>query len=658
MECTIDAMPKHLLSKSSLRERAELLVSRKAPVVGKEQALLPLAETRKALHELQVHQIELEMQNEELRRVHEELDLARERYFDLYYLAPVAYCTISQHGLILESNFKVAAILGVTSKRLHQQPLSRYVLRSDQDIYYQLQNRFKANGQSHTCELRMVNLDAKAFWVHLAASAHADEAGEQVLRVVITDISQLKLAEEGQAIAAVTFETHTGKLVTNANKLILRVNQAFTQMTGYAAQDVVGITPSFLRSGRHDAAFYAGIWSSVAATGTWSGEVWNRRKNGHIHLERMDISTVRDKFGSITHYVGNFQDITETESLRVLNAASRERMAALFDGALNSILLTDDAGHYVDANPAACSLLGYTREELLQKKVADIVTQSTGHPETLGLWQRLLDEQRQTGRAALRHKEGHIIVAEYAAVASIQPGVHLSVLSDVSDQVKAQAALQDAQRHLRTLSLRQQEEFDQLRGELARDLHDQLGQTLSALKLEIDMVASRVPDEAQHMYHLVREGVTSVRDVSRALRPVALELGLGSALRAMAAELSMRSDVDIKVHLAVGTPDLSEQTERALYRIAQEALTNAANHASATTIEISLAFERDQLKLLVADDGQGISAADPGSRMGLGLIGMRERAKLIAAEFQLETAPDQGTRITVTLADPNVRSKA
>jgi two-component system sensor histidine kinase UhpB len=206
--------------------------------------------------------------------------------------------------------------------------------------------------------------------------------------------------------------------------------------------------------------------------------------------------------------------------------------------------------------------------------------------------------------------------------------------------------------------MRQQEEFDQLRAELARDLHDELGQTLSALKLEIDMIASQAPAEAQRMYQLVRDGVSTVRDVSQALRPVALDLGLGPALRAIAAELSLRSDVDINVLLTQDTPSFAEQIERALYRIAQEALTNACNHAGASMIEISLAFEQGQLTLRVADDGQGIRAAEPGSRSGLGLLGMRERAKLIGAELCLETTPGHGTRIMVTVADPQIRRKA
>jgi PAS domain S-box-containing protein len=653
-------MSKQLLPLSALREQAEKALSKKARNVGSSQAKLHLieTETQELLHELQVHQVELEMQNEELRQLHEELDAARARYFDLYDRAPVAYCTISKKGLIQEANVKLAEMLGVAAEHLRKKPLSHYVLKADQDIYYLLQNKFKAIGQTHNCELRMSNTNAKIFWVHLAASSHESESGEQVLRVVMTDISQIKLSEESQAIAAAAFETHTGKLVTNADREILRVNHAFTQMTGHTAAEVIGKTPSFLRSGKHSAAFIDGIWDSVKRSGNWSGEVWNRLKNGQICLMQLDVTSVKDKFGTLTHYVEDFHDISETESLRAINAASRARMAALFDGALNSILLADDEGRYVDANPAACSLLGYTREELIQKKVSDIVDQNTTHPETFSLWKRFLDERRQMGRIVLRHKGGHSILAEYAAVASIQPGVHLSVLSDVSDHVKAQAALQDAQRHLRTLSLRQQDEFDQLRGELARDLHDQLGQTLSALKLEIDMIAPRAPVEAHRMYQLVKDGVSSVRDVSSALRPVALELGLSSALRVMAAELSLRSDVDIQVDLAAGTPSFSEQTERALYRISQEALTNATNHANATMIKISLAFDHAQLKLQVADNGQGLPATSSSPRTGLGLIGMRERAKLINADFLLESAPDQGTCISVTLTDPQIRSNA
>ena len=110
---------------------------------------------RRALHELRVHQIELEMQNEELRRTQEELEGSRARYFDLYDLAPVGYFTLSEQGLILEANLTGAKLLGVARGALVKQPLSRFVLREDQDIYYLHRKALLETGAPQAWELRM-----------------------------------------------------------------------------------------------------------------------------------------------------------------------------------------------------------------------------------------------------------------------------------------------------------------------------------------------------------------------------------------------------------------------------------------------------------------------------------------------------------------------
>jgi len=123
-------------SGQDLRRRAEEIAREKAaPSAENLQALSP-EETRQTLHELRVHQIELEMQNEELRRAQADLDAARARYFDLYDLAPVGYCTISEKGLILEANLTAATLLGVARGALVNQPFTRFILLEDQDIYY------------------------------------------------------------------------------------------------------------------------------------------------------------------------------------------------------------------------------------------------------------------------------------------------------------------------------------------------------------------------------------------------------------------------------------------------------------------------------------------------------------------------------------------
>ncbi|MDO9052668.1 MAG: EAL domain-containing protein [Gallionella sp.] len=125
------------------------------------------------------------------------------------------------------------------------------------------------------------------------------------------DISERKKIETDLRVAATAFELQVSMIITDANGVILRVNQEFTRNTGYAAEDVIGKTPSILKSGRHDAAFYAAMWESIHQDGTWHGEIWDRRKNGEIFPKWLTISAVKGKDGAVTHYVGSHVDIAE-----------------------------------------------------------------------------------------------------------------------------------------------------------------------------------------------------------------------------------------------------------------------------------------------------------------------------------------------------------
>ena len=181
-----------------LRRRAEDL-AREATTGALENldALSP-EETRRVLHELGVHQIELEMQNEELRRAQEELEASRARYFDLYDLAPVGYLTLSEPGLILEANLTFASMLGVIRSRaaLLLHPLSRFVLSDDADIYYLHHKQLFKTGAPQVCELRMVRKDGRRFWARLEATPASDADGATVCRIAVSDITEHKQAEE------------------------------------------------------------------------------------------------------------------------------------------------------------------------------------------------------------------------------------------------------------------------------------------------------------------------------------------------------------------------------------------------------------------------------------------------------------------------------
>jgi PAS domain S-box-containing protein len=179
---------------AELRRRAEEIHRGKAPLSPENSEILSPEEMRRTLHELHVHQIELEIQNEELRRSQEELDAARERYFDLYDLAPVGYCTLSEKGLILEANFTAATLLGVARGALVKQPISRFIHKEDQVIYYLHRKKLFETGEPKACELRMLKKDGTAFWVRLEATAVQDAAGVPACRVLLSDITERKQA--------------------------------------------------------------------------------------------------------------------------------------------------------------------------------------------------------------------------------------------------------------------------------------------------------------------------------------------------------------------------------------------------------------------------------------------------------------------------------
>ncbi len=160
-------------------------------------------------------------------------------------------------------------------------------------------------------EWTFVRKDGTPLTVSLAVTPVRSDTGEITgyLGVAI-DITERKQAEQQLRVAATTFESQEGMIVTDADSVILRVNRAFTEITGYSADEVVGQTTNLLKSGRHDVAFYTEMWESLGRQGIWQGEIWNRRKNGEVYPEWLTITAVRSETGEITHYVATLTDIT------------------------------------------------------------------------------------------------------------------------------------------------------------------------------------------------------------------------------------------------------------------------------------------------------------------------------------------------------------
>jgi len=192
----------------ALRQKAEEMARWGAPGAPDNLVSFAPEASRQLVHELRVHQIELELQNEELRRAQAELDAARARYFDLYDLAPVGYCTVSEKGIIEEANLTAATMLGVNRGRLVGQPMSRFVMAEDQDVYYRHRKKLFETSRLQECRLRLLRSPGLPFWARLEAIVAGEhECGTPILRVVLIDISESMRTEAALAESELKYRT-------------------------------------------------------------------------------------------------------------------------------------------------------------------------------------------------------------------------------------------------------------------------------------------------------------------------------------------------------------------------------------------------------------------------------------------------------------------
>lgn len=324
-----------LKSELSIRERAEAQITANKNQVSESVQELSLEKTRDIMHEFEVHQIELEMQNEELQNTHDELKAIKKRYFDLYDMAPIGYCTITQNGLIEEVNFTIATLFGKDRKKLIKQPITNFIFDKDQDIYYLFNKKLFETKEQQECELRIFKDDKMPIWVYMSAKVEND-----VSRLVIKDISARKKSEEKLELLASVFKS-AGEaiMITDTDGIIKDVNFAFCTTTGYSKEDVVGKKTNILNSGKQDKQYYKIMWETLKETGSWNGEIWNKRKDGEIFAELLMINTVYDEQGNANYFIALFSDITNIKNYEksLENMANYDQLTKL----PNRVLLAD-----------------------------------------------------------------------------------------------------------------------------------------------------------------------------------------------------------------------------------------------------------------------------------------------------------------------------
>lgn len=276
----------------------------------------------------------------ERRRVEDSL---RERESELRTIIdtePECVSVLSQDCKVLKMNHAGLVLVGAdAADQVLGTDICELILDQHREPHCALIKRV-FEGETGSLEFQIQGLKGKRRWLDAHYAPMRDAQGAVTAALSVTrDISERKHSEMQLRVAAIAFESQEGMVITDANSVIVKVNRAFSQSTGYSAEEVVGKTPRLFQSGRHKPEFYAAMWESIHRTGGWQGEIWDRRKNGEVYPKWLTISAVKDEAGSVTHYVGAQYDITERKK-----AEEIIRELAFFDqltGLPNRTLLLD-----------------------------------------------------------------------------------------------------------------------------------------------------------------------------------------------------------------------------------------------------------------------------------------------------------------------------
>ncbi len=284
------------------------------------------------------------------RRQAEQALVSKESYQRAIFNAtPDAMLISDKRGIITQVNQQAELLLGYAPKELLGRSIEVLVPESFRPQHPELHAKFVAApvtrplGAGRTVQAQ--RKDGSIFYVDISVSPIKTEQG-LFFASALRDVTQRKQAEAHLRVAAIAFESNEPMVITDADNIILQINRAFTESTGYSKEEAVGQKISLIKSGRHDADFYEQMWEAIGREGTWQGEIWDRRKNGEIYPKWLIISVVKGDDGLPTHYVGTHIDITERKA-----AEEQIKQLAFFDPLTqlpNRRLLQERLKHGID----------------------------------------------------------------------------------------------------------------------------------------------------------------------------------------------------------------------------------------------------------------------------------------------------------------------
>ncbi len=358
------------------------------------------------------------------------------------------------------------------------------------------------------------------------------------------------------------------------------------------------------------------------------------------------------------------RQLAERKAAHAALAGAEARLRGILDSAMDAIITVDSRQHVVLFNRAAEEVFGWPRAEAIGAPLARFIPErfraahaglvrrfgeDAAPSRRMGAGQRIVMGLRANG-------EEFPIDASISHIVEEGERFYTVILRDVTERVRAEEALRASREEIRGLALTASTVREQEKSRIARELHDELGQALTALKIDVGWLREHQGDAAQvrlaklaSMQALLDSTVAAARRISSDLRPLMLDdLGLVAACEWLAHDFQQRSGVPCELVVGAGL-DLPDPYATAVFRVLQESLTNIAKHAAATQVEATLERAQDAVVLTVRDNGQGFVPSAPRKHGSYGLVGLRERAYLLGGDIRIESAPGAGTLVEMRI---------
>jgi PAS domain S-box-containing protein len=597
-------------------------------------------------------------------RLREEKAVRRELFEQVPFAAALA--TLDQR--IIRINRGFTDMFGYTSEAAVGRQIGELIIPVESQDEYRMHADRVAHGQPVKAEGIRRRQDGSRFPAAVTYLPVSAPGREGAFCAIFRDITKQRRDEEAHTASeglwrAVFDNSAVGIALADLSGKLTAANRAYQELLGYSEEELR--TLSFMDLTAEEdrpvcAALIADVFAGILPR--FQLEKRMRRKDGASIWVRVTVSKIPAAGDTPAVSIGIVEDITERRRAEV----RLREYEKVIEGLQERVAVVDRDYRYLIANQACLDYHGKQAEEVIGHSLLEMLGQKAFDQIKNRLEECFQGRVVRFELSVPYPKTGMRDLSAHYFPIEGPTGVDriAAILQDVTERKEAERELQRSLLELHALNAQMHSVREEERTRLARELHDELGQALTAIRLDLSSLQNspkpdQQPQQIRTILGLVDEALRSVRRISTELRPGVLDhLGFVAALEWATEEFEGRTGIQCHVLMPETNLALDSRRSTALFRIFQEALTNIARHAEATKVRIVVTREDGGIALEVRDNGRGIGENQISSSSSLGILGMRERALLLGGEFRISGEPGQGTTVRVRIPGVDRRQAA